>query len=378
MDGRVQPRFGLDSAIVGSTDEAVVGTADGIVLTWNRGAELIFGYAAGEIVGRHVRMLAPPDRQREVEELVERLRCGEHIEGFQTVRRRKDGRLIDVSMTLSPIFDEKGKVIGAATVAHDISEHKRSDEEISRLNTELRRRVAELTALAEELEAFSYSVSHDLRAPLSRIIGFAEILQSRASKLDAQERHFVEVIARSAHQMADLIRDLLDFSRARRGEARVGRVDLDSVVAAARRDLEPESAGRRVTWRVARLPMVRGDAAMLHLVFLNLLSNALKFTRGRKEAVIEVGCARGCEGPGSEAVLFVKDNGAGFDMGKAARLFQPFHRLHSSSEFEGTGVGLATVRRVLARHGGRIWADSRPGRGATFYFSLPRAGEVLH
>ena len=376
----------LPGAILRSTDDAVFGTAEGVILTWNHGAERLYGYGASEAVGRHVSMLAPPERRHEIDEILERLARGEHIEAFKTVRLRKDGRRIDVSMTVSPIFDEKGRVIGAATVAQDVTEHKKLDDEVGRLNDELRRRVLELTALSEELEAFSYSVSHDLRAPLGRIAGFSDLLLTHAKGLDAQGRHFAEVIARSARQMNDLIRDLLEFSRMSRGEARMGTVDLDAEARSVIRELEPETAGRRVAWRVGKLPRVYGDAAMLRVVLQNLLSNAVKFTRLRKDAVIEVGCARGCADQEPEAVLFIRDNGAGFDMGKAGQLFAPFHRLHDAKTFEGTGVGLATVRRIMLRHGGRVWAESRPELGATFYFSLPRAprrppaagGERLH
>jgi light-regulated signal transduction histidine kinase (bacteriophytochrome) len=235
----------------------------------------------------------------------------------------------------------------------------------------LRRRVIELTALSEELESFSYSVCHDLRAPLGRIAGFSDLLLTHAKGLDAQGRHFAQVIARSASQMNNLIQDLLEFSRMSRGEARMGEVDLAVLAKKIILTLEPETAGRRIAWRIGKLPKVQGDASMLAIVLQNLLSNAVKFTRYRKDAVIELGCKRGCADQCAETVLFVHDNGAGFDMAKAGALFTPFHRLHDPKQFEGTGVGLAIVRRILMRHGGRIWAESRPELGATFYFSLP-------
>jgi signal transduction histidine kinase len=250
-----------------------------------------------------------------------------------------------------------------------------SEARLRQLNGELERRVqtrtAELEASNRELEAFSYSVSHDLRAPLRHIDGFADLLRRHAqSGLDAKAQRYVETISDSAKGMGRLIDDLLSFSRMGRSEMLRTSVNLDQLVAQVRGELGAEAGEREVAWSVSPLPEVLGDPAMLRLVFVNLLSNAVKYTRGRTPACITVGTMDHED----EIVLFVRDNGAGFDMAYAHKLFGVFQRLHSNEEFEGTGIGLANVRRIVQRHRGRVWAEGAPGEGATFYVALPKEG----
>jgi light-regulated signal transduction histidine kinase (bacteriophytochrome) len=242
-------------------------------------------------------------------------------------------------------------------------------QELQATQDELESRAVALVAANNELEAFSYSVSHDLRAPLRHVIGFAALLQrNTGARLDEQGQRYLRTIEGAATKMGQLIDDLLAFSRMGRSALAKRRVNLDEIVRDAQRETAPEVDGREVTWSVGALPEVDADPAMLRLAFVNLLSNALKYTAGRAEARIEIG-SRGCSN--GETVVFVRDNGVGFDMTYAHKLFGVFQRLHSSSEFEGTGIGLANVRRIIQRHGGRTWAEGSVDGGATFYFSLP-------
>jgi signal transduction histidine kinase len=250
-----------------------------------------------------------------------------------------------------------------------------SEARLRELNADLERRVqartAELEVANRELEAFSYSVSHDLRAPLRHVDGFADLLRRHTlESLDEKGRRYLGTISESAKSMGMLIDDLLSFSRMGRSEMQHASVSLADLVAEVRAALGPEAADRDIVWSVSSLPDVVGDRAMLYQAVLNLLSNAIKYTRGRTPARITVGATE----QEQETVLFVQDNGAGFDMAYQHKLFGVFQRLHSADEFEGTGIGLANVRRIVQRHGGRVWAEATLGEGATFFIALPKHG----
>ena len=268
--------------------------------------------------------------------------------------------------------DEVGVLTNAFNdMLHEI---ERRDLAIRQLNTDLERRVAartvELEATNRELEAFTYSVSHDLRAPVRHIAGFSDLLEKKAqASLDETGRRYLANIADSAKRMGNLIDDLLMFSRMARSELQATPVPLDKLVGEVIKELEPELRHRTVRWRIGALPMVHADPAMLRLVLTNLVSNAVKYTGPRAEAEIEIGA----EHKDGECVVSVRDNGVGFDMAYASKLFGVFQRLHGADEFEGTGIGLANVRRIVHRHGGRTWAEGQVGHGATFYISLPEA-----
>jgi signal transduction histidine kinase len=237
------------------------------------------------------------------------------------------------------------------------------------LENRVRERTTELEVANEELEAFSYSVSHDLRAPVRHIGGFAELLEkSTESTLSEDDRRYLNLIINSTRQMRQLIDDLLDFSRMGRTEMQRTQVNLQDLLERVIEGLQPEIQGRSILWKRNPLPEVRADPSLLQQVFSNLLFNAVKYTLPRDPAEIEIGCTTR-EG---EIVVFIRDNGVGFDMRYAERLFGVFQRLHSKEEFEGTGIGLANVRRIISRHGGRTWAEGKVDGGATFYFSLPR------
>jgi light-regulated signal transduction histidine kinase (bacteriophytochrome) len=242
-------------------------------------------------------------------------------------------------------------------------------EELNELRAALKERTVQLEAANKELESFSYSVSHDLRAPIRHIHGFVGLLnKSAGSELSPQSQRYLDTISRAAIKMGRLIDALLMYSRIGRAEMRQCNVDLQDLLEETVRALQPETEGRQIRWKKGRLPEVQADPSLLRQVFINLISNAIKYTRPRQSAEIEIGCE---EEKGREIVIFVRDNGVGFNQEHALKLFGVFQRLHSEEEFEGTGVGLASVYRIITRHGGRTWAEGKVGQGAAFYFSLP-------
>jgi PAS domain S-box-containing protein len=365
------------AAIVESSYDAIVGkTIAGIVTSWNPGAERLYGYKTDEILGEHVSRLTPPEQQNEMPALLARLERGERIE-LESVHMTRDGRRLDVSMSISPIEDANGRIVGAATIARDITERKRSEEVIRALNADLERRVHERTVqlqdAVKELDAFSYSVSHDLRAPLRAVNGFSRILlEEHAPQLPPVAQGYLRTVSDNAQRMGQLIDDLLAFSRLGRQPLRTRRVLPGELVRSALDELAPEQDGRDIQIIVGDLAACQGDPVLLRQVYVNLLSNALKFTRRRELARVEIG---GLERDG-EVTYFVKDNGAGFDMRYAHKLFGVFQRLHRMEDYDGTGVGLAIVDRIVRRHGGRIWAEAVPDQGATFFFTLARADDA--
>jgi len=368
-----EARLRLAAVVESSSDAIISKDLTGAILSWNIGAERLYGYAYFEVLGHNISMLAPPDHIDEIPEILQRIKIGERIEHFETVRRRKDGQAVDVSVTVSPIYDSKGVIVGASAIARDISERRRTEAEIRRLNTTLERRVAERTAELEaankELEAFTYSVSHDLRAPLRAIHGFVQLLTQRhASQLDTEARRYLDRVSAGATQMARLIDDMLALSRVSGQRPEAQMVATAEVVRRAIDQLAPQMQDRAVELSVGELPACLAEPRLLEQVYVNLVGNALKYSRGRQPSRIEIGCQS--DAKSGETVFFIKDNGVGFDMRYADKLFGVFQRLHRAEEFEGTGVGLAIVHRIIARHGGRVWAEAEPDKGATFYFTL--------
>lgn len=264
-------------------------------------------------------------------------------------------------------------------LANNVTEQKENEDEILRLNQTLESRVSERTAQLEamnkELESFSYSVSHDLRAPLRHISGFADILkQDYENYLPDDAKHYLLTISESARRMGEMIEDLLNFSRFGRIEMRKTRFEMDSVINDVIKEAEFSPEGREIEWTIAKMPEVSGDYNLLRLVWMNLIDNAVKYTRPVGKAVIRIGYFR----EPNELVFFISDNGVGFDMKYAGNLFGVFNRLHSTALFEGTGIGLANVRRVIQRHGGRTWAESKLNNGATIFFSLPETDDSIY
>jgi len=349
------------AAIVESTDDAVVGkTLDGTIISWNPGAEVLYGYPADEVIGRPFSLLVPSDRPDEMSVILDRIRRGERVVHYETVRRRKDASLASISLTVSPLKDGAGRIVGASSIARDITARKQDEARLQQLN-------AELEATNKELEAFTYSVSHDLRAPLRHVDGFSRILvEEFGPQLDPTARRYLERMQKGVRNMATLVDDLLQLARISRQEVRRQVAGLGLLVAEVVADLEPETDGRQIEWRIGQLPFADCDPALMKQVFANLLSNAVKYTRPRQQAVIEVGTLN----QNGQSAVFVRDNGVGFSMKYADKLFGVFQRLHRAEDFEGTGVGLATVQRIVHKHGGRVWAEAELDKGATFYFTL--------
>ena len=492
------------AAIVESSDDAIIGKdLQGIVTSWNTGAEKMFGYSAADMTGFSIRGLIPPERHDEETEILSQIKRGVSVRHFETVRVRKNGTPIDVSVTVSAIRDSEGTIVGASKVARDITDERRrsrslaaselryrrlfetakdgilildaetgmvvdvnpflmttlgfsyeqflgkaiwelgffkdvwanekkfaelkdkqyvryehlpletndgrkievefvsnvylvngakviqcnirdvtarrqAEEALRQLNANLEQRVLERTLELEsanqELEGFSYSVSHDLRAPLRAISGFSRIVrEDHAASLDSEGLRYLGLVEKSALQMGHLIDDLLTFSRTGRQLLTVQPVCTTDLVNACLADLQGTKANRNVVIAVGELPDCQADASLLRQVWFNLLENALKYTRKCDPAVITIG-SRQKAGVNS---YFVQDNGAGFDMQYADKLFGVFQRLHLAEEYEGTGVGLALVQRIVHRHGGRVWTEAQLNHGATFHFTLtggPDAG----
>jgi len=342
----------------------------------NAQTEKLFGYSRQEMIGRPVEMLVPGRFHSTHAADRERFSQAPHTRamgaGLDLFAQRKDGTEFPVEVSLSPLVTGKGTLISSSI--RDVSDRRRTDVEIQKLNAELRHKLDELGAANKELESFSYSVSHDLRAPLRHIDGFARILRDEhAGHLDADGLRYLDRVLQAANQMGQLVDDLIHLARVGRSALVQQTVSLGDLVRQAIAELPEEELGRHIEWRIEALPKHECDPGLLKLVFVNLLSNAVKFTRGREAAVIEVG-TRNLDG---QTVFFVRDNGVGFDPRYADKLFGVFQRLHKQEEFEGTGIGLATVQRIVRRHGGEIWAEAELGRGATFLFTLggrPPAG----
>ena len=484
------------AAIVDSSDEAIIGKdLNGKIISWNSGAARLYGYSAGEVIGRPLSILLPPERLGELTITLERIKRGERVEQYDTERLRKTGERVPVAITISPIRDSEGHVTGASSIARDITERrqaeaelrragvynrslieasldplvtiapsgaitdvnrateqitgrsrdaligtdfscyftdaekarrgyeqafregfvhdyeleihadgrvtpvlynasvyrdddekvagvfaaarditqlKRAEAEIKALNTSLEARVAqrtsELVAANKEMEAFAYSVSHDLRAPLRAVDGLCQILyEDYVDALDQQGKELLQRVRAASQHMAQLIEGLLALSRASRGEMQRTSVDVSDLAGVIGRELQNLNPGRDVEFVVSPSLTVNADPNLLRSVLENLLGNAWKFTSKHPHARIEVGAI---DHEGKKA-YFVRDNGAGFNMAYAGKLFQAFRRLHRSDEFEGTGIGLATVQRIIRRHGGQVWGEGEVEKGATFFFTLP-------
>jgi PAS domain S-box-containing protein len=341
-----------------------------VITYWNRGAQELFGWTDKEAIGRYSQEVLQTIFPTPLQDIRAELLRTNRWEG-ELKKTKADGTQVVVASRWSLRRDDQERPLAILETNNDITERKRREEEIQGLNRELAKRSTDLESINKELEAFAYSISHDLRAPLRHMAGYTELLQKHASAVvDEKSNRYMAMILESAKRMGNLIDDLLAFSRIGRAETQKTLVSLAQLVREALAEVRQDTEGRNIAWRISALPDFYGDRSMLRLVLVNLISNAIKFTRTRPQAEIEIGCA---DGGRDELIVFVRDNGVGFDMKYVNKLFGVFQRLHPSDAFEGTGIGLATVQRIVHRHGGKVWAEGLVDSGATFYFSAPRA-----
>jgi PAS domain S-box-containing protein len=354
-------------------DAMIIVDRTGRIVLANRQATALFGYEMEEMAGHPIEA---PEGARgghaaQRETFMSEPRTRPMGAGLALTARRKDGSEVPVEISLSPVQTPQGLLVTAAV--RDVTDRKRAEAQIATLNADLEKRVLELTAVNHELEAFSYSVSHDLRAPLRSIDGFSQALaEEYQDRIDDQGRDYLRRVRAAATRMGELIDDLLNLSRVTRREMRRERVDLSALARGAAEQLERAKLYRPVAFVAAENVVTIGDPHLLRIVLDNLLGNAWKFSSKSASPRVEFGVTATENG---QRAFYVRDNGVGFDMAHAEKLFGAFQRLHAMHEFPGTGIGLATVQRIVARHGGRVWADAGLGRGATFYFTVgePRA-----
>ncbi len=372
------------AAIVESSDDAIISKdLNGRILTWNQSAQQIFGYTAEEAIGRSITMLIPPGSEDEEIEILSKIRRGERVGHYETIRSRKDGSLVSVSLTVSPVRDVHNRIVGASKIARDITERKRADEELraarrelANLNAELEKRVADRTAALTEavsqLEAYSHTVSHDLRAPIRAMRGFAKVvLEDHADELTGEGRDYLHLIVQGGERMDQLIQDMLDYSRTNRRDLRLVRVDLGKIIKTLVRqvpDLSPERAEIHVEEPL--LPVLAHEPSLMQAVF-NLLTNAVKFVAPGNKPRINIHS----EKLGSSVRLWVEDNGIGIQAEDHERVFSMFERGHSGTavHYEGTGVGLAIVSNVVKKMSGSVGVESDGQSGARFWIELPAA-----
>jgi PAS domain S-box-containing protein len=363
----IERRF--QNLIEAAPDAIVVVNRNGTIEIVNAQAENLFGYTRTELIGQAIEILVPPNVGSTHAVHRQQYFADPHARamgvGLDLRARRKDGSQVPVEISLSPLETHEGTLICSAI--RDVTVQRAATESIQALNVALQQKIGDLNALNKEMEMFSYSVSHDLRAPLRHIDGFARILiEEHSSELSPGAARYLAQVIEAANHMGALIDDLLALGRVGRREMTLRSADLDTILKTAMADLPPGTENKPIEWKIDPLGEAWCDPGLLKLVFSNLLGNAVKFSRTRSTPLVEIGKQEKNGTP----VYFVRDNGVGFDAQYADKLFGVFQRLHSQQDFEGTGVGLATVRRIIQRHGGEVWAESRLGHGATFFFTL--------
>jgi PAS domain S-box-containing protein len=373
---QVQTRL---AAIVESSDDAIIGkTLDGIVTSWNRGAEQLYGYSANEMIGEAITRLVPPNRPNEVAEILDRLRNDDSIEHFETVGLHKNGRQLEVALTISPIQDDGGNVVGVSTIGRDITERKRLEEARQKLNEELERRVEARThELAKvndnlqqsnaDLEQFAYVASHDLQEPLRAIVGYSQLLKKQLGDTDGDKGRFLDNIVEGGQRMQTLIGDLLDYSRVNRQGTPLKPVEVQSAISEAIANLKAAiiEAGADVT--CGSMPTILADRRQITQLFQNMIGNGIKY-RADRTPQIDIQYTQDED----SWTFSVTDNGIGIEPEFHSQIFVIFKRLHTRRQYSGTGIGLALCQQIVKRHGGRIQIESTPGSSTTFHIKIPK------
>ena len=351
------------AAIVESSEDAIISKdLNGIIQTWNRGAERIFGYKPEEVIGKHVSMLAAPERVDEIPTILARIARGERVDHYQTLRKTKDGRILSVSLTVSPVRDASGNIVAASKIARDVTQQVRNEEALRAANEALSRSIA-------DLEQFAYSASHDLQEPLRMVGLYAEMLQKKfGDRLDGTAGTYIGHIIAGALRMQQLLGDLRAFTRASWQDNEPPPVQANEALRSALANLEAAIESSGATIAQDELPQVCMREFHLEQLFMNLIGNAIRY-RGEAPPHIHVGAAKS----GNMWTISVRDNGIGIDPQYKEQIFGIFKRLHSAAEYPGTGMGLAICQRIVERAGGRIWVESTPGKGSTFFFTVPAA-----
>ena len=365
---RAEQQRSLLAAIVASSDDAIIGkTLDGTITSWNQAAQELYGYTPVEVLGRSIVILVPPERTSELPQILRRVIEGEHLGRYETVRVKKNGERVDVSLTVSPIRDAAGTVVGASAISRDITSRKRADKTMAALNRSLQERAEELVRSNAELERFAYVASHDLQEPLRMVASYVQLLEQRyKGKLGHDADKFISYAVEGAKRMQSLIRDLLVYSRVRITKEVLQPVECSNVLSTVLANLHLSIAETGVQISVEALPRVVADQARLTQLFQNLIENAIKF-RCEASPKIHIGAAQS----GDAWVISVCDNGIGIEPRHAQRIFEVFQRLNDRDKYPGTGIGLAIAKKIVEQHGGRIWVESKLGRGATFCFTMP-------
>jgi PAS domain S-box-containing protein len=349
------------------------------ITRFNSAFELLTGSTESDMLGKSLEVLFPPIHRDHSMELINKTLKGERMEGVEFNILHLDGSFRILLWNSANIMTPDGrKVVATIAQGHDITMRKQAEKEIKNLNETLEQRVIERTKQLKEankeLEAFSYSVSHDLRAPLRHIGGYVDLLiKNNSAQLNESGFRYLNIISESSIEMGELIDALLTFSRLSRTELQRSKINSGNLVRQVIKKFSDDMEGRNIEIKVSDMPDMMGDEILMCQVWVNLFSNALKYSRKEEKAVIEFGSQTEAE----QTIFYIKDNGVGFDMKYATKLFGVFQRMHKAVDFEGIGIGLANVNRIILRHGGKCWAESEIGKGAKFYFSIPIMGNAI-